>query len=90
MLALVPSTRFRKDVKRAEKRGKDMAKLRAVLTLLAQEQSLPAEYKDHALRGDWIGFRDLHIEPDWLLLYRVENDEVQLARTGTHSDLFRD
>lgn len=90
MLALVPSTRFRKDVKRAEKRGKDMAKLRAVLTLLAQEQPLPAEYKDHALRGDWIGFRDLHIEPDWLLLYRVENDEVQLARTGTHSDLFRD
>lgn len=90
MLALVPSTRFRKDVKRAEKRGKDMAKLRAVLTLLAQEQPLPVEYKDHALRGDWIGFRDLHIEPDWLLLYRVENDEVQLARTGTHSDLFRD
>ena len=89
MLALVPSTRFRKDVKRAEKRGKDMAKLRAVLTLLAQEQPLPVEYKDHALRGDWIGFRDLHIEPDWLLLYRIENDEVQLARTGTHSDLFR-
>ena len=89
MLALVPSTRFRKDVKRAEKRGKDMAKLRAVLNLLAQEQPLPVEYKDHALRGDWIGFRDLHIEPDWLLLYRIENDEVQLARTGTHSDLFR-
>lgn len=89
MLALVPSTRFRKDVKRAEKRGKDMAKLRALLTLLAQEQPLPVEYKDHALRGDWIGFRDLHIEPDWLLLYRIENDEVQLARTGTHSDLFR-
>ncbi len=89
MLALVPSTRFRKDVKRAEKRGKDMAKLRAILNLLAQEQPLPVEYKDHALRGDWIGFRDLHIEPDWLLLYRIENDEVQLARTGTHSDLFR-
>lgn len=66
-----------------------MAKLRALLTLLAQEQPLPVEYKDHALRGDWIGFRDLHIEPDWLLLYRIENDEVQLARTGTHSDLFR-
>ena len=89
MLALVPSARFRKDVKRAEKRGKDMAKLRAILNLLAQEQPLPVEYKDHALRGDWIGFRDLHIEPDWLLLYRIENDEVQLARTGTHSDLFR-
>jgi mRNA interferase YafQ len=67
-----------------------MAKLRAVLTLLAQEQPLPAEYRDHALRGDWIGFRDLHIEPDWLLLYRIEGDEVQLARTGTHADLFRE
>lgn len=90
MLALVPSTRFRKDVKRAEKRGKDMAKLRTVLTLLANETPLPTEYRDHALRGDWIGFRDLHIEPDWLLLYRINGDEVQLARTGTHSDLFRE
>lgn len=71
MLALVPSTRFRKDVKRAEKRGKDIAKLRTVLTMLAQEQPLPPEYRDHALRGDWNGFRDLHIEPDWLLLYRI-------------------
>ena len=49
---------------------------------------MPPEYRDHALRGDWNGFRDLHIEPDWLLLYRIEGDEVQLARTGTHSDLF--
>jgi mRNA interferase YafQ len=71
VLALVPSTRFRKDVKRAEKRGKDIAKLRTVLTMLAQEQPLPPEYRDHALRGDWNGFRDLHIEPDWLLLYRI-------------------
>lgn len=67
-----------------------MAKLRAVLTLLANEEELPPEYRDHGLRGDWIGFRDLHIEPDWLLLYRISGDEVQLARTGTHSDLFRE
>lgn len=90
MLALTLSTRFRKDVKRAEKRGKDMAKLRTVLTLLANETPLPPEYRDHALRGDWIGFRDLHIEPDWLLLYRITGDEVQLARTGSHSDLFKE
>ena len=77
-------------MKRAEKRGKDMGKLRAVLTLLAREVSLPPEYRDHPLRGDWAGFRDLHIEPDWLLLYRIAGDEVQLARTGTHSDLFRE
>lgn len=89
MLALVPSARFRKDVKRAEKRGKDMAKLRAVLTLLADQAPLPPEYRDHALRGDWIGFRDLHIEPDWLLLYRIAGDKVQLARTGSHADLFK-
>lgn len=80
MLALVPSSRFRKDVKRAEKRDKDMAKLRNVLTLLVQQAELPPGYRDHALRGDWRGFRDLHIEPDWLLLYRIAGDEVQLAR----------
>jgi mRNA interferase YafQ len=90
MRVLVPSARFRKDVRRAEKRGKDMAKLRTVLTMLAREEALPSEYRDHGLRGDWIDFRDLHIEPDWLLLYRIEGDEVQLARTGTHSDLFRE
>lgn len=90
MLTPIQSSRFRKDVKRVEKRGKDMAKLRAVLTLLIHQETLPPEYRDHALRGDWKGFRDLHIEPDWLLLYRVVGDELQLARTGTHSDLFRE
>ena len=90
MLELVPSSRFRKDVKRSQKRGKDMVKLKTVVTLLAEQQDLPLEYRDHALRGDWVGFRDLHIEPDWLLLYRIAGNEVQLARTGTHSDLFRD
>ena len=88
MPILVPSTRFRKDVKRVKRRGKDMAKLRRVLTLLTQGVALPREYRDHALRGNWNGFRDLHLEPDWLLLYRIEGDEVQLARTGTHLDLF--
>ena len=89
MLALVRSTRFRKDVKRARKRGKDMGKLREVLALLASGAGLPERYRDHALQGDWKGYRDLHIEPDWLLVYRVTADEVQLARTGTHADLFR-
>ena len=72
----------------AKKRGKDMDKLKAVLSLLIEQKTLPASYNDHPLRGDWSGFRDLHIEPDWLLLYRVEGDELQLARTGTHADLF--
>jgi len=82
------SGRFRRDVKRAERRGKDMDKLKLVLSLLLEERPLPARYNDHLLRGDWKGFRDLHIEPDWLLLYRIEGDELQLARTGTYSDLF--
>ncbi len=88
MLTPVISGRFKKDVKRARKRNKDMAKLAAVLDLLLNEQPLPAAYNDHPLKGDWKGFRDLHIEPDWLVLYRVEGAELQLARTGTHSDLF--
>jgi mRNA interferase YafQ len=88
VLTPVLSTRFRRDVKRAEKRGKDMDKLRAALSLLIEGSPPPAAYGDHPLKGDWKGFRDLHLEPDWLLLYRVRGDELQLARTGTHADLF--
>ena len=90
MLVVVYSARFKKDVKRQEKRGKDMAKLKAVLLLLIQQEPLPQEFGDNPLRGDWKGYRDLHIEPDWLMLYRVEGAELQLARTGSHSDLFRE
>jgi mRNA interferase YafQ len=88
VLTPVVSGRFKKDVKRAKKRGKDMSKLTTVLSLLIERRPLPSGYKDHPLKGDWKGFRDLHIEPDWLLLYRVEGTELQLARTGTHTDLF--
>lgn len=88
MLTPVVSTRFKRDVKRAEKRGKDLDKLKAALSLLIEGNPLPAAYDDHLLKGDWKGFRDLHLEPDWLLLYRVRGDELQLARTGTHADLF--
>ncbi len=88
MLTPVWSGRFKRDVRRAKKRGKDTDQLRAVLSLLIEQKPLPASYNDHPLGGDWSGFRDLHIEPDWLLLYRVDGDELQLARTGTHADLF--
>jgi len=80
--------RFERDVKRARKRGKDMDKLKTVVSLLIEGGPLPAHYKDHPLKGEWRGFRDLHIEPDWLLLYAVEGDELWLARNGTHADLF--
>ncbi len=88
MLTPVWSGRFKRDVKRAEKRRKDMDKLRTILTILIEEEPLPSSCKDHPLKGDWLGFRDLHLEPNWLLLYRIENGELQLARTGTHADLF--
>ena len=88
MLISIWSSRFKRDVRLAERRGKDIRKLKAVLLLLIEQRNLPEAYKDHPLRGDWKGFRDLHIEPDWLLLYRVHGNELQLARTGTHANLF--
>ena len=84
------SSQFRRDVKRAEKRGKDMAKLRLVLQLLIEEAPLPARLRDHPLKSNWIGYRDLHIEPDWLLIYKADAANVHFERTGTHSDLFRE
>ena len=89
MLVAVRSSRFKRDVRKLEKQGKDLTKLRSVLLLLLEEKPLPDHYRDHALRGDWYGFRDLHVEPDWLLLYRLKDGELQLARTGSHSELFR-
>jgi mRNA interferase YafQ len=88
MLRPIRSGQFRRDVKRQEKRGKDLGKLRELLRLLLSGNELPASYRDHPLKGDWRGFRDAHIEPDWLLIYRIAGDELQLARTGSHSDLF--
>lgn len=88
MLTPVRPGEFRRDVKRAEKRGKDMAKLRQVLLLLLNGETSPERYRDHPLRGNWNGYRDLHVEPDWLLIYKMAGDELHLARTGSHSDLF--
>lgn len=82
------STQFHRDVKRAQKRGKDMAKLKVLLALLLGEEPLPPRYKDHPLRNNWAGYRDAHIEPDWLLLYYVTDEVVRFERTGTHADLF--
>ena len=89
MLVPVRSAQFKRDVKRVQKRGKDMARLKTLLTLLIEQSPLPAAYLDHPLRGDWKGYRDAHIEPDWLLLYRVQGNELHLARTGSHADLFK-
>ena len=82
------STQFHRDVKRLQKRSKDMAKLRALLTLLIAGEPLPPRYKDHPLKNNWSGDRDAHLEPDWLLPYYANDKMVRFERTGTHSDLF--
>jgi mRNA interferase YafQ len=85
------TSQFKKDVKRAGKRGEDLAKLRKVMDLLIEGEPLPPEYKDHPLRGNFAGSRDCHVEPDWVLIYTLmeEDSHVCFERTGTHSDLFR-
>ncbi|MCW5239045.1 type II toxin-antitoxin system YafQ family toxin [Verminephrobacter eiseniae] len=82
------SGQFKRDVKRAQKRGKDMGKLKTLLSLLIEGKPLSASYLDHPLKGDWRSFRDAHIEPDWLLIYKIAGDVVRFERTGRHSDLF--
>ncbi len=90
MLDLVTTTQFRKDLKRIRKRGYDLSKLDDVLQILLSEESLQEKYHDHDLTGDYKGFRECHIEPDWLLVYAVDKEKIILtaSRTGTHSDLF--
>lgn len=90
MYEVKPTARFQKDLKRAEKRGYNIALLTEVIKKLANGEVLPAKYKDHNLMGEYAGCRECHITPDWLLIYEIENDELflYLTRTGTHSDLF--
>ena len=88
MLRPVASTAFERDARRVEKRGHDVAKFKRLVGLLCEGEPLPARHRDHPLKGDWRGFRDARIEPDWFLIYRVAGEELQLARTGTHPDLF--
>ena len=88
MLAVITSTTFEKDVKLAQRRGKDLSKLKEVVGLLEREEPLPPRFRDHPLKGEWKGYRDCHLEPDWVLIYRVEGGSLYLVTTGTHSDLF--
>ena len=88
MLRPAYSGQFKRDVKQSQKRGKDMAKLKTLLGLLIEANPLPATYLDHPLKGEWRGFRDAHIDPDWLLIYKISGDVVRFERTGRHSDLF--
>jgi len=83
------SGKFRRDLKLIQKRGKDIEKLKQVIALLVNDSQLPVALCDHALKGSWKPRRDLHIEPDWILIYIIDDHYVHLDRTGSHSDIFR-
>ncbi|MDR0828530.1 MAG: type II toxin-antitoxin system YafQ family toxin [Prevotellaceae bacterium] len=90
MYEIIYSKQFKKDYKLAVKRNLDIAALHSVITLLANGKTLPSKNKDHALKGEYYGYRECHIQPDWLLMYRINETQLELllSRTGTHSDLF--
>ena len=90
MLKIQVSTKFRKDVKRIKKRGYNLSLLQDTLDKLCAKELLAPKYKDHALTGLYKGFRECHIQPDWLLIYAIDEDKLILvaSRTGSHSDLF--
>jgi len=90
MYEIKPSTKFKKDLKRVQRRGYDISLLTSVLKMLAAGEPLPEKNRDHALVGNYEGCRECHIAPDWLLIYEVVEETVflYLTRTGSHSDLF--
>jgi mRNA interferase YafQ len=87
-LALLTTTAFEKDLRRVRKQGKDLDKMEEIVNLLQAQEILPPRCRPHVLRGDWSGHWDCHVEPDWLLLYRVTETELILVRTGSHAELF--
>jgi mRNA interferase YafQ len=88
MLDFSFTNQFKKDLKLMEKRRKDLDKIFELITIIIWGDSLPEKYKDHALSGTYNKFRECHIEPDWLLIYRTDDEKVLFYHTGTHSDFF--
>jgi len=82
------TTQFERDLRLAERRGKDIEKLKAILKALIREEPLPERQRDHPLTGNYKSRRECHIEPDWLLIYKLVNGDIVFERTGTHRDLF--
>lgn len=89
MLNALTTKQFEKDIKLVRKRGKDLGKLRTIIQFLLEEKKLPHKNHDHWLTGNYVGRRECHIEPDWLLIYKPDNTDIIFERTGTHSDLFK-
>ena len=88
MRSIITAKRFERDLKRAKKRGKNLDKLFELVDKLCADEPIETRHRPHALTGNWKPFWDLHIEPDWLLIYEVTEEEVYLYRTGSHADLF--
>lgn len=91
MLQVEYTTQFKRDLKLSKRRNKDLKSLQKIMELIEHEQALTTRLKDHPLSGNWIGHRELHIEPDWLLIYKIlpKQKIVIFTRTGTHADLFK-
>ncbi len=87
-LVLETTTQFDRDLKRQEKRGKSLDKLYENIETLRTRRPVGPKHRDHPLGGEWRGWRDCHLEPDWVLIYRKDDSTLQLGRTGSHSDLF--
>jgi len=82
------TAQFKKDFKLAQRRGRNIKLFKEILTALANDQPLDVRYRDHALMGRYSGTRECHVQPDWLLIYRLTEEEVTLVRLGSHADLF--
>lgn len=88
MEAIKRTSQFKRDVKRMQRSGRDLAKLRDLLESLVAREGLATVHRDHVLVGQYKGTRECHVEPDWLLIYELAENEIVLIRTGSHSDLF--
>lgn len=85
---IIRKTQFKKDFKRIIKQGKNLEELEAILAILVEGHPIPEKNRDHPIIAEYEGYRELHIKPDWLLIYKIEGDTLTLARTGSHSELF--
>jgi mRNA interferase YafQ len=88
MLKPVYLRTFERELEKAKKRGFDMSKIKAVMTDLINQKPLAKKHRNHRLKGDFIGYWECHVTPDWLLVYKTDNESIYFVRTGTHSDLF--
>ena len=89
MKNIFQTSQFKKDFKKVRSRGKDLEKLKILVRAISTGDPLESRDYDHPLSGKWTGSRDCHVEPDWVLIYRIDGDSLYLERTGSHSDLFR-